>query len=347
MLVKNLLKDTEDFILLFEHPNTQTLLNNLHEMHDYYNDFENALLKVKSNGISDFKDLKKNITFIEDEALQSIRSLRPKTLINVMKKFTESINSLNFLGSGIRKSLNENSDKIIELHTDAYSDKGFEEIIKFLKQAKSYYKDLNSLKLNFSSIAESLTTDMPLIPEGNDIIDIQIVTVASDLKSFSKFLEFIEKFYSKLCNPFKIHHSDFPLTIIKIESGSIWSKLFGNAELIKFIKDFIFGIGAYIKDLQTGEINKQEFENKVKKADILIDLINKSEKLNNLDETSEKLLIKVYHQAILDISKSLPRSTTEIIIDDQSLLRLNEDQKALIEKKIPLLKENNQSHKHE
>ncbi len=160
------------------------------------------------------------------------------------------------------------------------------------------------------------------LPENNLIIDIQVISALNNLEEFSSFLSYLDNLYQNLSKAFVIHYDEFPLKIVKIESGSIWSKLFGHEKLIELIKDLLFGLGNYIRDLQTGQIDREKFENKIKKAGLVLDLVEKAKSVG-LDEKNQVLIEKVFNQSITDIAKLIPKTTTEIMVDDKKLLNLN------------------------
>ncbi|ACC85452.1 hypothetical protein [Nostoc punctiforme] len=159
-------------------------------------------------------------------------------------------------------------------------------------------------------------------------------------KEFIQKLEAIQALYSELCFLYDISEVDFPLRIIKIESGSLWVKIFGESRVIETIVSLIKDAKEYgyrnltkegkieaeqqnfkaiesalelRKKLQEANIDVEEFDEKIKKSSIvIINNLNtllsgeKKIKLNGelieSDDTTQKLL-KGSNRYLLEGSK--------------------------------------------
>lgn len=299
---------------------------------------------VASNANATFSKINPVITKLFDlerSTLKSIREYKPRIIVTELNELKDELNKAKILNGKLNSFLDEDIQKLIDYHTDAYSEKDFREIFTFVSFTSHFVEKLDKVKFISEIFLENLKLEPLTIPKNNLLFEIQIVSELDNLKNFSFFILFLDKFYQDLCRSFELHYEDFPLSIIKIESGSIWTKLFGNENIINLIKDFIFGIGGYIRDLQTGQIKKEQFKNKIEQAGLVLDLIKKAYEIG-VKKDKKVLLEKTFGQAIDNISKSLPESTTEIIIDDTKLLNLNTRDIKLIEgRKTMLLRKNN------
>ncbi len=159
-------------------------------------------------------------------------------------------------------------------------------------------------------------------------------------KEFIQKLEAIQALYSELCFISDISEVDFPLRIIKIESGSLWVKIFGESRVIETIISLIKDAKEYgyrnltkegkieaeqqnfkalesalelRKKLQEANIDVKEFDEGIKKSSIVImnnlnTLLSgeKKIKLNGelieSDDTTQKLL-KGSNRYLLEGSK--------------------------------------------
>ncbi|WP_075341199.1 hypothetical protein [Tenacibaculum agarivorans] len=208
-----------------------------------------------------------------------------------------------------------------------------------LFEIQKFLSELKSIMYAAEQTINNLSLNQHKVDTNNSIIDIYIISEKESLDSFSSFLNLINNLYSGLLQAFEIHYDDYPLNIINIQSGSVWTKLFGNTNIIELIKDLIFGLGHYIRDLQTGKISKEEFDNRIDKAQALLDLRTKAIQLG-VDEKNILLIDKVFNQTINNISKSLPKSTTEILIDEKPLFSLSDKELKMIEEKKKLMNNN-------
>lgn len=274
----------------------------------------------------------------EKECLDQIREIRPREFITILNDLKRSLKHILIFDDKFKEDLSDEIDILIDLHTDAYSERNFEQIFAFSNLCFHFLERFGKIKFSAKIFKENLILDYPTISSNNSIIDIQILSEIEDLEKFYSFLKLLDKLYKDLCKTIDIQYNDYPLNIIKIESGSIWSKVFGNSKVIELIKDLLFGLANYIRDLQTGKIKRKQFENEIEKANLLLDLTKKA-KESGMVEKNIKLLEKTFNQALIGVSKSLPESTTEIIINDKTLLNLSKKETKLIsEKKVLLLK---------
>lgn len=180
-----------------------------------------------------------------------------------------------------------------------------------------------------------LSYPLEIIPPETEVIDIEIRSNNVSLHQLSTFLISLEELYKKLCIVYGIHYEDYPLTIIKIETGSLWSKLLGYGSIINLFKEMIFGIAGYFRDIQTGKLSLEKFENSAKKSLLILDILEKA-KSNNVSKENIVLLDKALGNAVTKIYKSLPEGTTEIVLNDQKLFHLNPEERKSIESREPL-----------
>lgn len=272
---------------------------------------------------------------------QSIRQVTPFSFILELKNFEDGIKKLELFSPKKEESFYFDIEKISELHTEAYSERNYKEAYRFTLGCKSFLDKLNNIYFTYNFITQHLTEESIDIPKGNEVIDIEIISKINPLENFVNFIHVIDMLYRELCIVYEIHYEDYPLTIIKIESGSIWEKLFGFKEIIGLIKDLIFGLANYIRDIQTGKLQSEKMENLVGSMSLILDLREKAKDCG-VDDKNLLLLNKTVKKAIVALSKAIPESTTEIILDDEKLLNLNKTQTKLIESKPKkLLKKNN------
>ncbi len=350
MTLKDLLKNNKDIIdVLSKYKDLLLYISNIavlkgkyfefyKDLYKSYNQNSNVTYQQITPVINDLKKFNKDI-------LTKIREYKPPVFVTAVHSLKNELFKSSILTDYDRRLLGKEFEEIIDLHTDAYSERTFDDILNFINNCDRFQNELQKFEFGANYVTGKLIEEPEKLSDEQKIIDIEIISSVENLEKFSMFLFFIDKFYQDLCKVFEIHHEDFPLCIIKVESGSVWTKLFGHKHLIQLIKDFILGIGKYIRDLQTGVIKKEQFENKVLQADLVLELIKKAKKIG-VNEDKKVLLEKTLGQAILNISKSLPQDTTEILLDDKKLLNLNSIEQKAIKGKSPLmLNEDNKNEK--
>jgi len=348
MTTKEFLKHSEKVI---ETVNSQKdLIKFLDEIASFNSDYIELYKKLRgcytNSNTRTYENMSKVIIEIDGknkQVLARIRFKKPFDLYTQLQLLINGLSEIQIFGDEIDVFLKNDVRILIDSHTEAYSERNFNHIFSFVSFCIPFVTKLN----RFFHSAQVFTNNINILesdmPKENDVIDIQVVNSSFSLEDFTSFLSIIDKLYHETCASLNFHYSDYPLNIIKIESGSIWTKLFGQKHVIKLIKELIFGLGSYIRDLQTGNIDKEKFANKIEKAGLVLDLIEKAKKIG-LKSDKQILLEKAFNQTIVSISKSLPSSTTEIFLDDNPLLKLDKvDIKAIEGKKILMLKGNNQN----
>jgi hypothetical protein len=255
--------------------------------------------------------------------LEAIRKMNPYNFITQANELSDCINESAIMPDDFKEIFKSEVIKLSQYYSEAYAEKNFNEFIHFTYFSSYFLERLNLIFFSNNLITNNLLTEIKDIPKDNEIIDIQLINNSDDLGEFLDFIEVIDTLYVSLCKVYNIHYQDFPLSIIKVESGSSWSQLFGFKDLISLIKDIVFGIGNYIRDRQTGVISREKIENSISVSVDIIELRKKAIEYG-VDEPSLILLDKSVKKAVSGLLKSIPESTTEIILDDKKLLNLSE-----------------------
>ncbi|MBE8965422.1 hypothetical protein IQ277_03915 [Nostocales cyanobacterium LEGE 12452] len=111
-------------------------------------------------------------------------------------------------------------------------------------------------------------------------------------KDFIKKLETLQKLYSELCFLLHISESDFPLRIMKIESGSLFVKIFGESKVIQLISDLIKETTSFLYRNKTTEGKIESIPRKTEAIESILKLREKLQqagiKVDVLDESVEK-----------------------------------------------------------
>ena len=281
------------------------------------------------------------ITRMNNEVLSEIRKMKPFDLISNFQSLVQDFNKVEILQNELKDFIEIDIIKVIDNHTEAYSEKQFDEIVIFVNTCNIFSEKINRYTYVANVVIQSLSVDESDLKNEFNIIDIQVNHSDNDINAFLNFLTFLDQIYSKSCQAFEIHYEDFPLTIIKIESGSIWSRLSGNEKMLELISDLITKLSGFVRDLITGKISLEQFENKVKKAEIVLDLMVKANGMG-LPPEKKVLLEKVFESAVSDFAKSLPKSTTSITLNDNIVLQVDTTEQKKITGGKKALREKNE-----
>ncbi|MBI6914967.1 hypothetical protein N7645_05310 [Pseudomonas juntendi] len=93
-----------------------------------------------------------------------------------------------------------------------------------------------------------------------------------DLKDFGRRLLAVQALYTELCMLLSISESDHPLRISKIESGSLWVKVFGESKVIDLLVSFVKETASWMYRNHTTEGKVSAMPLKVEAIDALLGL---------------------------------------------------------------------------
>lgn len=159
-----------------------------------------------------------------------------------------------------------------------------------------------------------------------------LFTSTMSLHEFASKLRALERLYRELCMLLDISLTEYPLQIIKIESGSLWAKVFGHPVVIPFIKDVLYkGFGfAYRNFTKEGKLSA--IPQKVENVEAILELSNKLEASGvDVKEINDHL-----RKSTVSIAKDmnvLISGEAEVCIDNEVISVGQEVQKSLVESK--------------
>ncbi len=162
-------------------------------------------------------------------------------------------------------------------------------------------------------------------------------------QEFVEKLNSLQRIYSILCQLLQISEIEFPLQIIKIESGSLWVRLFGEPRVIKIIEDLIKDTASFFYRNYTDEGKIQSLPSKIKTLEEYLDLKKKLEDAgidtSLLSEELEKSSVSLAQElnSLLSKSKGVEINGELLEIENKN------EQKYLRSKQTPLLEGNNET----
>lgn len=198
------------------------------------------------------------------------------------------------------------------------TNRNVETIPKFNEKCRNFLLKYNQFRSSFDVIEESHLTTYARY-EGTNQKNTFIIQFYDEKMTFKDFiikLHAIHAFYQQICKTADVNYDDYPLQIIKIESGSAFLKLFG-AEKISEGMMIIFNI--FVKNV----FKKYTKEGKMETLDQTLDLVLKTAEVKKkLDElgintnTSDKEIAESFNT----VSKAL-----NILVNGQNKIRVNDN----------------------
>lgn len=213
-------------------------------------------------------------------------------------------------------------------------------IVELLNKVSSivneYYKFISS----YESVRYfvSKTENKVEVNENEKSLKLHFYDEQLDPKYFALNIDSINKSYEIMCQILKISSSEYPLKVVKIESGSLLAMFLGS-------EDVVDALAFMIKKTTELLFNKYTFEGKVLRQKQLFDLLKEEleviakYKELGIDISNDEDIIKYNYQLVKSIG-NLVGQTTKVKINDEELsLEGNLKQRYLEESKTLLLEE--------
>ncbi|WP_350604199.1 hypothetical protein [Pseudoalteromonas sp. SMN1298-MNA-CIBAN-0114] len=186
---------------------------------------------------------------------------------------------------------------------------------------------LDGLKSGLNFYLENIDASI----EDNNGSELSIVLSSTfTLSEFILKLQSIEKIYNELCMLSNVSSDDFPIEILKIESGSLWAKVFGDSKVIALMTSLIESGVSFVYRNYTVEGKISSIPKKVETIESILKLKSKLKK-EGVDVTE---LTEHLNKSSIIIAKELNKlisGQAEVIINEKKLSIGDEMQKNLIE----------------
>lgn len=136
-----------------------------------------------------------------------------------------------------------------------------------------------------------------------------------DLADFARRLLALQSLYSELCMLLSVSESDHPLRISKIESGSLWAKMFGESRVVGMMVSFVEQTASWMFRNYTTEGKLTSIPRKVEVIDSLLGL---TKRLNDAGLDTSGMQAHIEKSAVA-ISKELA-----VLLDGQASVTVND-----------------------
>lgn len=286
-----------------------------------------AQLGVDANTISNFKNHLAGLK-------KTVNEISPKQFFTSMHSIQEKVRKSSLL------SLHTDNNSIInkiDIFSDLYeryiSNYSHQDAFHLIAESKDLTTMLHAYRYSLLTVGTALESNFETV--NNDVELSIFISFNLSLRDFSQKLLALNCIYDELCMVLDISLSEYPLTIRKIESGSLWVKLFGNIKIIELMIDFIKHGAAYLYRNYTDE---GKISTIPKKLDSLNSILDFSKKLEEQGISTEKINGHIQKSAIriAEELNTLLSGQPEIVVNAETISIGNELQKKLISMNEPL-----------
>lgn len=271
--------------------------------------------------------LQQQIGTINKEILDIVRSERPNNVYDLVNSFIQDLNLFD-------PSYNDENSLIKELkdfpekHTDAYSERQASQIFIVTETSYKISQTIDDIKEKSNFLIEEFTKSSKESPRNYSQLRIgtdQDVPLVEDFVSVFKSLE---ELYNFICYIYKIDAKVNHLILNQVSTGSWYTEILGIKQVVISIENLLKDIGTFIRDLITGKIGLEKFENDCKKAEVFINLMAVA-KRNGIDNA--ELGVFKHLNPLVETFKN---DTTILDVNDEEVLKLRKiDKLTLVERK--------------
>jgi len=175
----------------------------------------------------------------------------------------------------------------------------------------------------------------PIPSESEARLAIWLPLADYDLKNFARRLVALQSLYSELCMLFSVSELDHPLRVSKIESGSLWTEVFGDARIIELLVSFLEKSASWLYRSYTAEGKLSTIPRKVEAIDSLLGLRKRLADAGLNPSAMEPHIEKASISIAKDLSELL-EGQPSVSINEHTISVGEELTKLALEKSAPL-----------
>jgi chaperonin cofactor prefoldin len=224
--------------------------------------------------------------------------------------------------------VNSHFSKLEEAYENFIINYSYEATVQLISSAITFLNFIEAIDKTTNAISQSLQKSYDY--DADDTLKSLSLVLDSDytFQEFVNKLDAIQSLYSEICFLFNVSEIDFPLRIAKVESGSLWVKLFGESKVIEFILSLIKDGKDYGYRNKTTEGKIESVQQKFKAVEAALEIRKKMQEAGiNVDDLDES--IKKSSIIIVENLNKILASEGKIILNGELIEPVDKTQKLL------------------
>jgi hypothetical protein len=202
---------------------------------------------IVSASVAEFQDAVNNQN-------SSLRELHPIIIIKQVSDLESAIHELRLLTDKDKQGTYGNVGIRLSNFVSAYEQfimtYSSTSTLRLLRTAHDLYTSLQTAMEMLEGTARNL--EQPYEGENDDQISI-LLHPDDEVSIYADKLEALVIIYEELCRLLNVSLAEHPLRVIKVESGSLWAKLFGESKVVTLMTDLIRAGVYYLHRSYTSE----------------------------------------------------------------------------------------------
>lgn len=249
-------------------------------------------------------------------ARQSTSTINQRQFFKALEHFKLAITRLrpdDQVDIKIISNLDKEVDEFASVYDTFLSTQSAENAVPLLLSAKVLHAKIGTLFDTLQFIVESVGEYD--VPSSSEAVLAVLLPANLNLTEFARRLISIQTIYAELCMLLSISENANPLRISKIESGSLWVKVFGEPRVIGMMVSFLEKSASWIFRSFT---NEGKIASIPRKLEAIESLLHLTERLKEAGINTSEMKSHIEKSAI-----AISRELTELL-DGQSSLTVNE-----------------------
>lgn len=264
------------------------------------NEQMNALRTKINAAVIDIKTFSLPRVFIE---IEKVKDALAEVQQELGSKPNEGLNNLYQVVSNFQDTF----ERMIKISEPA-------ETLSLVANAKAVNNTLATTTDFVALLIEDLSKEAHPNPDEQELS--LLFTSTDEYKDILSKLDAIDAIYSELCILFNVSKSEYPLRIVKLESGSLWLYIIGHALVIGFIISLVRSAIGFIYRNYTVEGKITLIPRELEAANKVLQFSNKLEEAG-IDTAASRENVQ---KALFNISSKLNR-----LVADQPSMEINDE----------------------
>jgi hypothetical protein len=209
--------------------------------------------------------------------IAKLRTVRPRAMFILLQTFEDDLNYIqdNFSTpevSFIRYLLSQ-LDSFGKAYENFIDQPSSSNALILMLSTRRIDDSIASTRMMLSNLRKNL--------DPHEIVSDEFQVVSIFLPSIIEYndllikLTAIERIYSELCQLIKVSMAEYPLRIIKVESGSLWVKVFGESRVMALFTSLLQSAAAYIYRNYTEEGRISSIPKQIQSIEAILGLTDK------------------------------------------------------------------------
>lgn len=245
------------------------------------------LMSVLSEGLQ-IEDYQTSTTYYAEvrstqekagKIVDKLKTRRPAKILIRLDNLVDDLQELSYSEQGDDlesfSTIKTKIEHFYEEYEKSINNYTWQQTLKLLEAAKDLHDSILVYRDFVSLLKEDLESAVD-VPQDNKVATFFFQST-TEYEEFLNKLIALDRLYSELCLVANVSKSQYPLRVIKVESGSLWIKLFGESKVIALLTSLIESAASFLYRNFTNEGKITSIPRSVEAIESVLSLTKKLE----------------------------------------------------------------------